>query len=195
MPATRISDIIEPEVFAPYLREAIIEKSALIQAGIITQNTRLDELVSGGGRTLNMPFWRRIGGEDEILSDTTPLTPEGIGTERDVATMHFRGKAWSASELASAIAGDSAIDAIASMVAEWWTRREQQVLISTLIGMFASSSMSSHVHDVSTQPIDAKMTLDARQLLGDASSQLTAIMMHSRTLTELKKQSLDKIHR
>jgi hypothetical protein len=52
MPVTRIQDIIEPEVFAQYVREAIIEKSALIRSGIITQNAQLDTLVSGGGRTI-----------------------------------------------------------------------------------------------------------------------------------------------
>ena len=188
--ATKIADIIEPAVFAAYVREAIIEKSALIASGIITQTAQLNQLVSGGGRTINMPFWRRIGGRSTVLSDTTPLDPKSIGTAKDVATMHFRGEAWGANELASAIAGDSAIDAIASMVAEWWAREEQQMLISTLVGVFSSSTMQNHVADNAGQPLDANMTLDAKQLLGDAHSQLAAIFMHSKTFTHLQKQNL-----
>ena len=187
---TKIADIIEPEVFALYVREAIIEKSAIIGSGIAATDTRLDSLVSGGGRTINMPFWRRIGGESEVLSDITPLTPAPIGTDKDIATMHLRGKAWGANELASAIAGDSAVNAIASMVAEWWTRDEQRTLISTLAGMFSSASMATHVLDQSSVLIDANMTLDAKQLLGDASDQLSAVLMHSRTFTSLQKQNL-----
>lgn len=191
MAITRIADIIEPEVFAAYIREAIIEKSALINSGLITQSTQLNSLVSGGGRTLNMPFWRRIVGDSEVLTDQNPLTPGKIGTEQDVAVMHFRGRAWGANELSSAIAGDSAIDAIASMVSEWWTREEQKILIATLTGVFASATMAAeHVHDVSSQPISAENTLDAKQLLGDASEQLAAIIMHSKTYTTLQKQNL-----
>lgn len=192
MAMTRIADIIEPEVFAGYVREAIIEKSALIGSGLVTQSAQLNELVSGGGRTLNMPYWRRITGDSEVLSDgDSPLTPGKIGTAQDVAVLHFRGKAWAAAELASAIAGDSAIDAIASMVAEYWVREEQKILVATLTGTFASTAMAAeHVLDKSTEPISAKNTLDAKQLLGDAADQLAAFIMHSATFTELQKQNL-----
>jgi hypothetical protein len=188
--STKIRDIIEPTVFAAYVRQLIIEKSALIAAGLYTPSDRLNTLVSGGGRTINMPFWKRLGGDSEILSDENPLTPDKIGTGKDVAALHLRGKAWGANELASSIAGDSALDAIASMVAEWWNREDQKILIATLVGMFASQTMQSHTHGDGTQPISAEMTLDARQLLGDAANQLSLALMHSQTLTRLKKLNL-----
>lgn len=189
MAVTKITDIIEPEIFAAYVREAVIEKSALINSGIITQNQQLNTLVSGGGRTITMPFWKRIGGDSEILSDSNPLTPEKISTSADVATMHLRGKAWGANELASALAGDSAINAIGSMVAEWWVREEQKILIATLKGVFAAPTMSEHLKAVGGA-ITAEATLDAKQLLGDAASQLSAIIMHSATYTQLQKLNL-----
>jgi len=187
---TRINDIIEPEVFAAYVREEIAARSALISSGIVTQDRRLNRLVAGGGRTINMPFWRRIGGDSEILSDLSPLTPDKIDVDKDIATMHFRGKAWGASELASAIAGDSAVEAISSKVADWWTKEEQKILIATLRGVFNAPSMSTHVADRSGFALDAEMTLDAKQLLGDSSNQLMAIFMHSKTFTHLQKENL-----
>ena len=190
MATTKISDIIEPEVFAAYVREAVIEKSALIRSGIVTQSEQFNSLVSGGGRTLNLPFWRRIGGDSEILSDQRSLTPDKIGTAAQIATLHLRGKAWGANELASAIAGSSAVDAIASMIAEWWDRQEQKILIATLTGAFAAASMSNHVWDKSAEAISKTMTLDAKQLLGDASDQLAAMFMHSAVYTDLQKQDL-----
>ena len=189
MPVTRISDVIEPEVFAAYVREAVIERSAIIRSGIITQNEQLNGLVTGGGRTITMPFWRRIGGDSEIINDTDSLTPDKISTAADVATLLIRGKAWGARELASAIAGDSAMDAIGSMVAEWWVREEQKILIRTLTGAFAAASMAGHVKAVGG-PITATATLDAKQLLGDASDRLSAIFMHSATYTQLQKLNL-----
>lgn len=189
MAVTRISDIIEPSVFAAYIREAVIEKSAIIRSGIVTQNAQLNALVAGGGRTITMPFWKRIGGESEIITDSGSLTPDKISTSADIATMHIRGRAWGARELASALAGSSAMDAIGSMIAEWWTRDEQRVLIKTLSGAFAAANMTEHVHDVGG-PITAEATLDAKQKLGDASDQLTAIIMHSATYTALQKLNL-----
>lgn len=193
MAVTRIADIIEPEVFAAYVREEIIEKSALIRSGIITQNSQLNQLVSGGGRTINLPFWKRLAGTSEVLSDANPLTPLAIGTAKDVAVMHLRGNAWAANELASAIAGDSAMAAISSMVTEYWLRDEQRTLISTLNGAFASSTMTSeHVRD-NGNPISAEEILDAKQLLGDAADQLSAIIVHSKTYTDMQKKNLIEV--
>jgi hypothetical protein len=191
MPPTRLTDIIEPEVFAAYMREAIIERSALIRSGMIIQDTRLDDLVSGGGRTINMPIWARLGGRSVVSSDTVPLDPQGIGTKKDVATMHLRDGSWGASELASAIAGDSAISAIAAQLAEWWDREEQQILLSSLIGIFDSPSMATHIYDERINDvIDARMVIRARQLLGDAKAQLAMMFMHSMTETVFEEQDL-----
>lgn len=189
--ATKIADIIEPAVFAPYIIARTTYLSNLIQSGIITQSTTLNDLVSGGGRTLNMPIWARLTGDSEVLSDTDPLTVGKIGTKKDVAVMHFRGKAWGANELASAIAGSSAIDAIANQIAEYWVREEQRIFISTIKGVFASGTMTSeHVLDKSTEKISAQAVLQAKQLLGDAATQLSIMVMHSATFTELQAQNL-----
>ena len=188
---TRIADIIEPAVFAPYVIAQTTYLSNLIQSGLITQSDRLNSLVSQGGRTLNMPIWARLVGDSEILSDTDPLTVGKIGTKKDVAVMHLRGKAWGANELASAIAGSSAIDAIANQIAEYWVREEQKIFISTIKGVFASATMTAeHVLDKSTEKISATNILDAKQLLGDFSGNLSVMVVHSAVYTELQKQNL-----
>jgi hypothetical protein len=190
---TRLSDIIEPSVFAPYVIERTTELSLLIQSGIITQNEKLNALVAQGGRTINMPFWGRLQGDSEVLSDTTPLTVGKISAQQDIAVMHFRGKPWGANELASAVAGDSAMDAIGTQVAEYWLEEEQKILVATLTGAFAAASMAGHVKNISTETnntITANSVLDAKQLLGDAANQLAAMFMHSAVYTELQKQNL-----
>ena len=53
MPATRIADVIVPEVFNPR-DERTAELSELYQS--IIQQTGVDRLASSGW-TLNMPFW------------------------------------------------------------------------------------------------------------------------------------------
>ena len=90
------------------------------------------------------------------------------------------------------MAGSDPMAAIGDLVADYWARREQKILISVLQGVFAASSMSGHVLDKSaaTGGIDGTMVLDAKQLMGDAADKLQAVMMHSAVYTELQKQGL-----
>ena len=192
MAVTKISDVIVPEIFTPYVIEKTAEKSRILTSGIAVANPRLNELVSGGGTTIQMPYWKDLSGADEVLSDQSPLTPGKIGADKDIAALLLRGKAWGANELAGALAGDDPMAAIGDRVADYWARQEQKMLVAVLTGAFAASSMSNHVLDKSAASggIDGNMVLDAKQLLGDSADQLQAIMMHSAVFTELQKQNL-----
>ena len=190
MAVTKISDVIVPEHFAAYVIERTAEKSKILNSGIAVANPRLNELITGGGTTINMPYWKDLSGADEVLSDSTPLTPGKINADKDVACVLYRGKAFGANELAGALAGDDPVDAIVERFADYRARQEQKTLIAVLTGAFAAASMSNHVLDKSTEAIDGNMVLDAKQLLGDSADQLQAIMMHSAVYTELQKQNL-----
>lgn len=190
MAVTKIADVIVPEIFTPYVIEKTAEKSRILTSGIAIANPKLNELVTAGGTTMQMPYWKDLTGDDEVLSDQSPLTPGKIGTDKDVACLLLRGRAWGANELAGALAGDDPMAAIADRVADYWARKEQKILVSVLTGAFAASNMTNHVLDKSTEEISGNMVLDAKQLLGDSSDQLQAIMMHSAVFTELQKQNL-----
>lgn len=190
MAVTKIADVIVPEIFTPYVIEKTAEKSAILNSGIAVANPKLNELVTAGGLTMNMPFWQDLAGDDEVLSDQSPLTPGKIGADKDIACLLMRGKAWGANELAGALAGDDPMSAIADRVSDYWARREQKVLVSILKGVFASTEMKDHLLDKSTETIDGSMVLDAKQLLGDNAETLQAIMMHSAVYTALQKQNL-----
>lgn len=187
---TKISDVIVPEIFTPYVIEKTAEKSRILTSGIAIANPKLNELVTAGGITMNMPYWKDLTGDDEVLSDQTPLTPGKINADKDIAALLLRGRAWGANELAGALAGDDPMAAIGDRVADYWSRQEQKILVSVLKGVFASASMANHVADKSTAVISGNMVLDAKQLLGDSADQLQAIMMHSAVYTELQKQNL-----
>ena len=189
MSKTRIQDVIVPEVFANYVIQYTKELSEIVSSGIAQGSPELDSFVKAGGKLINMPFWKPLGGTDEVLSDSEALTPDKITAGGDVAAMLIRAKAWSTNELAGALAGDSPMKAIASQVAGWWVRKEQSVLISTLRGIFATALAGSHVNATTTR-ISANGVLDTKQLLGDAADQFSAMAVHSATFTALQKQNL-----
>lgn len=192
---TRIADVIQPEVFTPYTIQRTMELSALIQSGIVQNNTEFDQLASGPNTLVNMPFWEDLTGDSEVLKDTGALTPGKIGSDKDVAVKQARGRAWGANGLSALLSGDDPLRAIADLVAAYWTRDMQKILLATLDGVFKSSSMSGHVLDISGESDDDALIsgdsfIDATQLLGDAKELLTGVMMHSAVEAYLAKRQL-----
>ena len=193
---TRIADVIVPEIFNPYVVQRTMELSALVQSGIIENNQEFDRLASAGARTANMPFWNDLTGADELLDDQNPLTPGHIQASRDEAVILRRGRAWGANDLAANLAGDDPMRAIGDLVAAYWARRLQAILLAKLAGVFDSTTMVGNVHDITAAAppalnyICSDTFVDAAQRLGDAKEQLTGILMHSATEASLAKQDL-----
>jgi hypothetical protein len=196
---TLIGDVVVPEVFNPYVIQRTAELSAFYQSGIIARNPELDRLASSGGKLINMPFWEDLTGDDEVLSDSTALTVGKIGSDKDVAALLARGRAWSVNDLAKALSGDDPMAAIGDLVAAYWARRFQAILIKTLDGVFGNTAtgMDGNKHDISGSPtakdddvISAKTAVDAIYKLGDSADKLTGFAMHSATVAKLAKDDL-----
>lgn len=195
MAKTKISDVIVPAVFNPYVVQRTMQLSALFRSGIIANNPELDRLATSGGTTINMPYWEDLNGEDEVLSDDGALTPGKIVAGQDVAVLLMRGKAWSTNDLAKALSGSDPLKAIGDLVAEYWARRMQATTIKLLDGAFAAGNMTNKILNISAlEGNAAKITgetfLDALQLMGDAKDKLTGVVMHSATETQLRKNNL-----
>lgn len=195
---TIISDVIVPDVFNPYVVERTAELSAFYQSGIIERSEQLDTLARAGGKLINMPFWEDLDGDDEVLSDNGALTVGKITADQDVAALLTRGRAWSVNDLAKALSGDDPMAAIGDLVAAYWARRFQAVLISSLAGIFGNDAtlMKANICDISagstaaTRSISAGTTVDALYKLGDANQRLTGFAMHSATVAKLTKDDL-----
>lgn len=65
MAGTTLQDVIVPELFNPYVINRTMELSALVQSGIIVNNTEFDALASQASPMVNMPFFEDLTGESE----------------------------------------------------------------------------------------------------------------------------------
>lgn len=194
MPTT-LSDVIVPELFNPYVINRSMELSALYQSGIITNNAEFDRLASEPAPIHHMPFFEDLSGDAEIVLEGQKLTPAKITSSQDISTTIRLAKAWAATDLSAQLAGSDPMLAIATLVARYWERQKQKVLIRILKGTFSAESMKDHVYDTSklsgkAANISASAFIEATQLLGDAQDQLTGIIMHSKTKSYLKQQNL-----
>ena len=194
MPATKISNVIVPEVFNPYVMKALKEQSILIKAGIVVPDPELDALAEKGGRLINMPYWNDLDGDDEVLSDGGALGVNPITAGQDVAALLMRGKAWGVNDLAKALSGDDPMKAIGDLVVRYWLAKEQTALIKILNGAFSASNATNKL-DISggsgaAALISGETFIDAKTVLGDNAKKLTAVAMHSATFAYLEKQNL-----
>lgn len=207
MQGTTLQDVIVPELFNPYVINRTMELSALLQCGIIANNSEFDALASQAAPTVNMPFFEDLTGESEQVIEGGDLTDNKISSNKDVAAIIRRAKMWSATDLSAALAGSDPMAAIATLVAQFWARDMQKELIAVLNGIFgtvpagdsntppAETRLESNLLDISGKSGAAanwsgSAFIDAEQKLGDAKAQLTGICMHSATEAYLKKQNL-----
>jgi Major capsid protein 13-like len=196
---TRLQDVIQPEVFTPYTIQKTMEKSALVQSGIIVNDAEFDALASGPNKLIHMPYWNDLGNdESQVMKNEGDMSVGKITSSEDIARKHARVNAWGANGLSAFLSGDDPMDAIAQLVSDYWQRDMQRILLATLSGVFKSSTMSQKVYDITARDGDAgtinlNTFLDATQLMGDAKENLTGVMMHSAVETELRKQDLIEV--
>lgn len=198
MAKVMISDVIVPSIFLPYTQEKTAELSEFWTSGIVDTNETFRNLANGEGVLVQMPFWQDLSGEEEILDDTTELTPNKIETEQDNAGLHNVGKMWSANDLAGMLAGSDPMKAIGARVADYWARTLQARLIKTVTGVFAAASMSGSLNSIyaasgsftTANYLTGETFIDTKGKLGDAEQKLVAIAMHSDVERSLRKQAL-----
>jgi len=192
---TKLADVIQPEVFSPYVVQRTMELSALYQSGIVQNDAEFDRLASGPNTLVNMPFWNDLTGDSEVMDEDTNLTAKKITASQDVARKHGRANMWGANNLAAYLSGADPMGAIGDLVASYWAREMQKILLSTLKGMFAALNMTGKTLDITDLTgtdslISGESFIDANQLMGDAKDSLTGVMMHSAVESYLAKRQL-----
>ena len=199
MAKTAVADIIIPTEFENYAIERTAELAAFGQCGIIESAPEFDEIASGGGREVKMPFWKDLTATRQLLSDSASLTVNKITSDQDIARIHNDAQVWSVNHLAKVISGDDPMQAIVDLVAGYWARTDEGLLISSLKGIFASGSMSANLLGIHSETVAGQSAatrlngstfIDACLKLGDRADRLTAVAMHSATEAALRKLDL-----
>src|SRR5512136_3424320 len=199
MAKTAGSDIIIPTEFERYAIERTAELSNFGQCGIVENAPEFDVLAGGGGREVKMPFWKDLTATRQLLSDSGTLQINKIAADTDIARIHNDAQVWGVNHLAKVISGDDPMQAIVDLVAGYWARTDEGLVVSCLKGMFAAASMSGnllaiHSESIAGQSASTRLNgatfVDACVKLGDRSDRLTAVAMHSASEAALRKLDL-----
>ena len=197
------TDIFEPEIASDYFLEQIPDRIEFLNAGIMGSTPEIDNAATQGGRTVTMPQWDDLPNGDsnasEVVTDTDDLTtPEGLTTDTDVAVKHFRAKSWRAPNVVRYASGSDPLVVVLDNYIRWWAREVQRLLLKTLTGIFADATVATNLqHDIASEDGDAasaanlvskKAIETAIFKLGDQFAGLSALVMHSVVLQELRDQ-------
>src|SRR6266581_2153510 len=142
MAKTAVADIIIPTEFEKYAIERTAELAQFGQCGIVEAAPEFDRIATQvGGREVKMPFWKDLTAARQLLSDAASLTVNKITSDQDIARLHNDAQVWSVNHLAKVVSGDDPLQAIVDLVAAYWARTDEGLIISCLKGMFAAGSM------------------------------------------------------
>lgn len=200
--ATRISNVIVPEVFNPYVATETAVKSKLVRSGGLVNDQRLSELLSSGGLTFNQPFWHDLANVDENISNDDPTifsTPNKIEAGQEVQVRLSRNNSWSSMYLTSRLAGEDTQRAIADRVVAYWVHRLQEAYVATISGVFASNAAGANdmTYDISGAAFQDGVTnfsteafINACLTMGDSMDEITLIMVNSIVYARMLKNNL-----
>src|ERR1051325_4975501 len=191
MAKTAVADIIIPTEFEKYAIERTAELAQFGRCGIVESAPEFDTIASeAGGREVKMPFWKDLTATRQLLSDSASLTVNKITSDQDIARIHNDAQVWSVNHLAKVVSGDDPMGAIVDLVAGYWARTDEGLVISALKGVFAAASMSGNLLAIHSESIAGQSAatrlngatfVDACTKLGDAADRLTAVAMHAGT--------------
>lgn len=207
---TRLSDLIVPEVFTPYVQNITREKSRLIQSGALMYDASLSAKLAGGGLTFNDSFFQDLDNDEENISNDDPdvkSSPNKIGTGSEIQVRMSRNNSWSSMDLVKNLIGDDPMARISDRVAAYWVRRQQALFVATVNGVLAMDAAapangSTHtqndlIHDVSGTAFKQGVTnftaegfIDTTTTMGDDMDRLTMIMVHSVVYARMLKNNL-----
>lgn len=202
---TRISDGFVPDVWQGWMAKDTTEKTALFTSGIMATSAEMAALLSGGGRTMNMPFWKDMGDSEPGSASDDPsveTTPEKLTSGKDVFRRHIVTHAISVADLTPVITGGDPLGRMRTAFSKYWERHFQRTLVKMLTGIFQdniTNDSSDMVNDDSNDSsatvtaaelISAESVLDTAQTMGDAKDALGVMILHSDVQTRLAKLNL-----
>lgn len=205
----RVSDVIVPELFTPYVQQITEQKSRLIRSGVVARDAFLDNFLVGPGLTIHAPSFKDLDDDADNVSSDDPgvtSTPNKMGTSQEIAVRLSRNNSWKTADLVSALIGTDPATAIGNRVGDYWIRRLQAAFIATMTGVFADNaaapSGTEHVQNDMTVDIkgagfadgvtnfSAEAFVDALTTMGDSQDQLGIVFMHSIVYARLQKNNM-----
>lgn len=192
MSTVRLADVVVPEEFTAYQVQNTMERTALVEAGVMTRNAFIEQQLRAGAESFTIPYWADLGNAEAAIVSDDPdqrITPQKITADKMRVRKSFLAGSWAAMSLSSELSGDDAMARIQTRVSAWWNRQMQKRLVHTLEGLVAQNVAvdgGDMVYDITAETGDAakfnaKAVIRTAGTMGDALNDAVGIAMHSDT--------------
>lgn len=202
MAATLPSDLVIPAPLATYIAAQITTKSGFVASGAAVFD--YSDAAQTGGLFVNVP---RIAQDTTAAEsvDGNASTPTATTAYKEIAPVRNRKRVRAfVDNVPPAIgAANSAalVQSLADSAASYWANDVNLTIVNTMKGLFDASAgilRSTHRKAAAATsgvivPASFSLVIDAATMLGDNSSDISAIVCHSKVWADLQKESGAKV--
>lgn len=183
----------DPEVFSGYMAEQPTWNDAIINSGILVQDSTIMDLIGTKGNVCTLPFYVPIDEADsQALNNDgeTDNTPVEISGKKQTAMLVQRMKAWKAQDFTKELTGADPMTHVANSVAGFYRQTRVRDLMAIVDAVLSLKGMEDHVKDIAettgtgtvtdANKVDETTLIFAKQkALGDSSDNMGLLFMHS----------------
>jgi len=180
--------------FQKYLIEEIFQKSAFVQSGVLSPESRLSNTI---GTRIEVPFFDPLDYTEETVASSNDWGTNGAGfytTQKTTASTQYatitnRGAAFAMDDLSQVQTGEDALNAIRSQLSTDMARKMEQKLLFMLQGILGPAGPLAATNSLDVSGTDAgalteanyltaQNVVAAKYLLSERANDLNAIAMH-----------------
>lgn len=183
----------DPEVFSGYMAEQPTWNDAIINSGILVQDSTIMDLIGEKGNVATLPFYVPIDeAESQALNNDgeTDNTPVEISGKKQAAMLIQRMKAWKAQDFTKELTGADPMTHVANSVAGFYRQTRVRDLMAIVDAVLSLKGMENHVKDIAettgtgavtdANKVDETTLIFAKQqALGDSSDNMGLLFLHS----------------
>ena len=183
----------DPEVFSGYMAEQPTWNDAIINSGILVQDSTIMDLIGEKGNVATLPFYVPIDeAESQALNNDgeTDNTPVEISGKKQTAMLIQRMKAWKAQDFTKELTGADPMTHVANSVAGFYRQTRVRDLMAIVDATLSLNGMTNHITDLSESTgtgtvtdenkVNATTLIYAKQkALGDSSDNMGLLFLHS----------------
>lgn len=183
----------DPEVFSGYMAEQPTWNDAIINSGILVQDSTIMDLIGEKGNVATLPFYVPIDeAESQALNNDgeTDNTPVEISGKKQTAMLIQRMKAWKVQDFTKELTGADPMTHVANSVAGFYRQTRVRDLMAIVDAVLSLKGMENHVKDIAettgtgavtdANKVDETTLIFAKQqALGDSSDNMGLLFLHS----------------
>ena len=191
--STRLSDVIVPEVFSPYIKEMANTTSRLIASGAVVMDGKLNAFLAGGGDSINVPGWKSKDGVIFNADNDDPtdiVTADKVTAGVQIAKRMNQNYHVGAGRFTAALAGSSPLASVASEASMIYQANRQAHLLASLNGLFADVGGVLNSEVITHTAWSSDLLVDAEGLFGDFTTGTGLLVVGSKIFADMRKENL-----